>query len=51
MAKFYGGSVKVGKKGDAVFRVRFGETIESQYQPIVVHASGEGERVIAPEPR
>ena len=39
MAKFYGGSVKVGKKGDAVFRVRFGETIESQYQPIVANPS------------
>lgn len=41
MAKFYGGNVKVGKKGDAVFRVRFGETIESQYQPIVANPSTE----------
>lgn len=39
MAKFYGGSVKVGKKGDAVFRIRYGETIESQYQPIVANPS------------
>ena len=37
MAKFYGGSVKVGKKGDSVYRIRFGETIESQYQPIVAN--------------
>lgn len=39
MAKFYGDGVKTGKKGSSVFRVRFGETIESQYQPIVSNPS------------
>lgn len=35
MAKFYGAGVKTGKLGASVFRVRGGETIENQYQPIV----------------
>lgn len=36
MAKMYGFSGKItGKKGDAVFRVRSGEQIVSQYNPIV----------------
>lgn len=35
MAKFYGNSVKKGRIGGSVFRIRHGETIESQYQPVV----------------
>lgn len=35
MAKFHGSSVKTGKVGASVFRVRGGVTIESQYQPNV----------------
>lgn len=39
MAKFYGNNVKTGKVGGSVFSVRFGETIERQYQPVVFNPS------------
>lgn len=39
MAKFYGQGVKTGKVGASVFAVRFGETIERQYQPVVANPS------------
>lgn len=39
MAKFYGSIVKTGRVGASVFRVRAGETIESQYQPQVYNPS------------
>lgn len=39
MAKFFGNSVKTGRLGSSVFRVRAGETIESQYQPNVANPS------------
>lgn len=41
MAKFYGNSVKNGRVGGSVFRVRFGETIEAQYQPTVYNPNTE----------
>lgn len=44
MAKLYGLSGKiVGKKGDAVFRVRKGEQIVSQYNPIVSNPRSDGQ--------
>lgn len=39
MAKFYGSAVKTGKLGGSVFAIRYGETIERQYQPIVANPS------------
>lgn len=39
MAKFYGSMVKTGRVGGSVFRIRGGETIESQYQPTVFNPS------------
>ena len=39
MAKFYGSIVKTGRVGGSVFRIRAGETIESQYQPQVYNPS------------
>ena len=39
MAKYYGQGVKTGKVGASVFAVRFGETIERQYQPVVANPS------------
>lgn len=39
MAKYYGNAVKTGKLGGSVFTIRFGETIERQYQPIVRNPS------------
>lgn len=43
MAKFFGNSVKVGRVGGSVFRVRAGETIEAQYQPNVSNPSTPGQ--------
>lgn len=43
MAKFYGNIVKTGRLGGSVFRIRAGETIESQYQPVVYNPSTEGQ--------
>lgn len=43
MAKFYGNIVKVGRLGGSVFRIRGGETIESQYQPAVANPNTEGQ--------
>lgn len=43
MAKFYGQGVKTGKLGASVFAVRFGETIERQYQPVVANPSTAGQ--------
>lgn len=43
MAKFYGNIVKTGRLGASVFRIRAGETIESQYQPQVYNPSTEGQ--------
>lgn len=37
MAKFYNNRVKTGKLAGSVFSVRFGETIERAYQPIVAN--------------
>lgn len=37
MAKFYGNIVKTGKLGGSVFAIRYGETIERQYQPVVAN--------------
>lgn len=39
MAKFYGSIAKKGRVGGSVFRIRGGETIESQYQPNVNNPS------------
>ena len=43
MAKFYGTAVKTGKVDSSVFSIRFGETIERQYQPIVANPSTAGQ--------
>lgn len=43
MAKFYGSNVKTGRLGGSVFRIRAGETIEAQYQPVVFNPSTEGQ--------
>lgn len=37
MAKFYNNRVKTGKLAGSVFAVRFGETIERAYQPVVAN--------------
>lgn len=37
MAKYFGNIVKTGKLGGSVFAVRYGQTIERQYQPIVAN--------------
>lgn len=39
MAKFYGSAVKTGKLGGSVFAIRYGETIERQYQPVIANPS------------
>lgn len=39
MAKFYGTGILTGKSGNKVYAVRFGETIERQYQPVVANPS------------
>lgn len=44
MAKFYGPIVKSGKVGGSVFKIRHGETIESQYQPVVFNPSTKSQR-------
>lgn len=43
MAKFYGQGVKTGKLGASVFVVRYGETIERQYQPVVSNPNTEAQ--------
>lgn len=35
MAKYYGSALKSGKVGGSVYRVRAGQTIEAQYNPVV----------------
>lgn len=37
MAKFYGSATKSGRVGGSVFAIRHGETIERQYQPVVMN--------------
>lgn len=41
MAKFYGSMTKTGRVGGSVFRIRYGETIEAQYQPVVLNPNTE----------
>lgn len=43
MAKFYNNRVKTGKLAGSVFAVRFGETIERAYQPVVFNPSTPGQ--------
>lgn len=37
MAKYYGNATKYGKVGGSVFAIRYGQTIERQYQPVVLN--------------
>lgn len=46
MAKFYGPIAKTGKVGGSVFKIRHGETIESQYQPVVFNPSTKSQRSV-----
>lgn len=43
MAKFYNNRVKTGRLAGSVFAVRFGETIERAYQPVVANPKTEAQ--------